>query len=65
MPLHTSSKGGRQRYWSKVNSERLCRGPVLEKEPGMVDKREGRELGGKCGLLASFGESYLDCSLIS
>ncbi len=32
LTLQTSSEGDRQRYGSKVNSEQLCRGPVLERE---------------------------------
>ena len=43
--MQTSNEGGRQRYGSKVNSEQLRRGPVLEMEPGIVDKHERRELG--------------------
>ena len=58
--LQTFSEGGRQRLGARWNSEQLLRGPVLEREPEMVKKCEGRELGGKSDLLASFGELCSD-----
>ena len=36
--LQSTSEGGRQRIGSKVNSEQLQRGLVLERESGMVNK---------------------------
>ena len=53
--LETSSEGGRQRLGAGWNSERLCKGPVLEREQKKdVYQPLGEEEGGICGLLGEF-----------